>query len=188
MASKPDRRVERTRTALRAAFVEIVLSRGYVEATVEAITARANIGRSTFYMHYKNREEILLESLQRPSTLLAAIVGDDLAVERLVPQLEHFYEQRRLNKVFFEPPAKDIWIKCLARMIEPRLATLSRKTSGRPALPPGLIAVQVAQTQIALIATWLAHYPQQKAPVIANALIDTTHANLAALLRIPPRG
>jgi AcrR family transcriptional regulator len=185
MAPKPDRRVERTRAALKAAFVEIMLSRGYAEATVEAITARANIGRSTFYMHYKNREDLLLESLQRPSTLLAAIVGDNPGAERLVPQLEHFREQRRLNKVFFESPAKDIWIKCLASMIEPRLVALSRKAAGRPALPLGLIAVHIAQAQIALVTTWLLQWPQLRAPAVANALIDTTNANVAALLRMP---
>jgi len=185
MASKPDRRVERTRAALKTAFVEITLSRGYTEATVEAIAARANIGRSTFYMHYKNREDLLLESLQRPSTLLAAIVGDDPGAERLVPQLEHFREQRRLNKVFLESPVKEIWVKCLARMIEPRLATLSRRAGGKPVLPPGLIAAQIAQTQISLVAAWLEHYPQLKPPAVASALIDATHANLAALLRMP---
>ena len=43
--AKPDRRTERTRQALMMAFVGEVLSRGYVDVSVEDIVARANVGR-----------------------------------------------------------------------------------------------------------------------------------------------
>ncbi len=74
---KPDRRSERSRAALMKAFIDLVLSEGYESVTVERIAERANIGRSTFYMHYKGKEDILKQSITRPSSHLAIIVGHD---------------------------------------------------------------------------------------------------------------
>jgi AcrR family transcriptional regulator len=58
---KIDRRIQRTRQALRKALVELVEEKGYDAISVEEITKRANLGRATFYLHYKDKEDILLE-------------------------------------------------------------------------------------------------------------------------------
>lgn len=57
-----DRRVERTRTALRQALLGLLVERGWDEIDVQALCARANVGRSTFYQHYPNKEELLKAS------------------------------------------------------------------------------------------------------------------------------
>ncbi|MGZ5207128.1 MAG: TetR/AcrR family transcriptional regulator, partial [Caldimonas sp.] len=46
---RADRRTTKTRQALMGAFVELMLADGYDSLTVDAIVARANVGRSTFY-------------------------------------------------------------------------------------------------------------------------------------------
>ena len=81
-ARKPDRRTERSRSALMSAFIAIVLSDGYDAVTVERVAERANVGRSTFYMHYKGKEDILRQSLKHPCSVLVAIVGLDVAPRR----------------------------------------------------------------------------------------------------------
>ena len=165
-------------------FVDLLLTRGYADVTVEEIAERANVGRSTFYMHHAGKEEILKQAMQRPSAFLAAIVGQDPESEALVPILIHFREQRKLNRVFFSWPIRPIWVSCLAQMIEPRLATLLRKTgAARPILPLGLIAQQMAEAQIALVANWLGGKFSCRPEAVAEALIATTHANMRALLR-----
>jgi AcrR family transcriptional regulator len=58
---KNDRRVDRTRHALKEALYELLKEKSYEEVTVEEITERANLGRTTFYLHYKDKEELLLE-------------------------------------------------------------------------------------------------------------------------------
>jgi AcrR family transcriptional regulator len=58
---KVDRRVLRTRLALRAALVALIQEKGYDALSVEEITQRANLGRATFYLHYKDKDDILLE-------------------------------------------------------------------------------------------------------------------------------
>jgi AcrR family transcriptional regulator len=57
---KPDRRVQRTRQLLRDALVSLILEKGYQKITVQNIIDRANIGRSTFYAHFRDKEDLLL--------------------------------------------------------------------------------------------------------------------------------
>lgn len=59
--SKTDRRVLRTRAALRQALMELIREKGYDSLTVEEITQYANLGRATFYLHYKDKDDLLLE-------------------------------------------------------------------------------------------------------------------------------
>jgi AcrR family transcriptional regulator len=53
-----DRRVARTRAQLHRAHIALLLEKGYEAMTVEDICAAANVGRSTFYAHYPNKEAL----------------------------------------------------------------------------------------------------------------------------------
>ena len=59
--SKTDRRIQRTRQSLRSALLELIREKGYDGISIEEITERANVGRATFYLHYKDKEDLLLE-------------------------------------------------------------------------------------------------------------------------------
>ena len=56
-----DRRVQRTRRALRNALLELTKEKGYDSISVEEITRQANLGRATFYLHYKDKEDLLVD-------------------------------------------------------------------------------------------------------------------------------
>ena len=63
-----DRRVARTQAALHRALISLILERGYDSITVEEICQTANVGRSTFYLHYTSKDDLKqsgLESLRR---------------------------------------------------------------------------------------------------------------------------
>src|SRR5215469_9237254 len=136
MKPDEDRRVARTRDALKKAFVDLLLSKGYAAISVHDIAERANVGRSTFYMHFKSREDLLHACLARPSTPLADLV-DGAAPETLEPLLAHFKEQRRRNRAIFESPARETWVKHLAGLIELRLARMPVR-GAKPLLPTPL--------------------------------------------------
>lgn len=59
--NKTDRRIQRTRQSLRTALLELIKEKGYDTISTEEITERANVGRATFYLHYKDKEDLLLE-------------------------------------------------------------------------------------------------------------------------------
>jgi AcrR family transcriptional regulator len=57
--SKIDRRIQKTRKVLSQALLDLILEKGYERVTVQDILDRANVGRSTFYTHYENKEQLL---------------------------------------------------------------------------------------------------------------------------------
>jgi AcrR family transcriptional regulator len=61
MPDKSDRRINRTRNLLRDALIELILENSYDVVSVQDIAARADVGRATFYLHYRDKDELLLE-------------------------------------------------------------------------------------------------------------------------------
>ena len=77
MQSKaPDRRIQRTRKVLHEALVQLILEKGYDKVTVQAVLERANVGRSTFYSHYKDLEDLFLSGFENLWTLFEVHLGD----------------------------------------------------------------------------------------------------------------
>lgn len=61
MHEKFDRRINRTRNLLRDALIALILENSYDAVSVQDIAARADVGRATFYLHYRDKDELLLE-------------------------------------------------------------------------------------------------------------------------------
>src|SRR5690242_18297174 len=56
----PDRRIQRTRRLLHEAILELIHERGWDAITVQDVCERADVGRSTFYVHFADKEELLV--------------------------------------------------------------------------------------------------------------------------------
>jgi AcrR family transcriptional regulator len=54
-----DRRVQKTCRLLQDALIALIAEKGYESVTIREILDRANVGRSTFYMHFDNKNELL---------------------------------------------------------------------------------------------------------------------------------
>lgn len=59
-----DRRIQRTRPLLQEALFHLIIERGYEHVTIADITEQANLGRTTFYLHYRDKEHLLQESIK----------------------------------------------------------------------------------------------------------------------------
>ncbi len=57
--ARQDRRIQKTRLSLRTAMVSLIREKGFEALTVQDIIDRANVGRSTFYTHFKSKEDLL---------------------------------------------------------------------------------------------------------------------------------
>jgi AcrR family transcriptional regulator len=55
-----DRRIRRTRRTLSQALIALILEKGYDRVTVQDILDRADVGRSTFYTHFRDKEALLV--------------------------------------------------------------------------------------------------------------------------------
>ena len=65
MARKQDRRIQRTRKLLRDALMSLILEDGYDAISIQDITEKANLGRATFYLHFKDKDELLLDVMDQ---------------------------------------------------------------------------------------------------------------------------
>src|SRR5713101_7199531 len=53
-----DRRIPRTRAMLQHALTSLILQKGYEAITIQDICDETNVGRSTFYAHYTNKDDL----------------------------------------------------------------------------------------------------------------------------------
>jgi AcrR family transcriptional regulator len=63
-AGKQDRRVRRTKELLRSALIALITEKGYDRLTVQDIIDRADVGRSTFYAHFRDKDDLLFYGLE----------------------------------------------------------------------------------------------------------------------------
>lgn len=59
MAKSVDRRILKTQKLLHEALRSLIAEKDYDAITVQNILDRANVGRSTFYMHFRDKDELL---------------------------------------------------------------------------------------------------------------------------------
>jgi len=62
---RPDRRRERTQKQLGDALLALLQERNYDDIRIEDICHRADLGRATFYLHYKYKDLLLFAVLKR---------------------------------------------------------------------------------------------------------------------------
>src|SRR3954468_4673682 len=141
-----DRRTARTRRAILAAFAALVQERRYEAIRVGDIVAEADVGRSTFYDHFKSKDDLLRQSMEWLLRIFAeaAVPGGDEA--RLAFAIGHFWQNRRLARAVLAPPLGASVRRQLEAAIEERLEGEAELRRVR--------AVQLAAAQLALVDAW----------------------------------
>jgi AcrR family transcriptional regulator len=87
--AKTDRRVRRTRELLRRALLSLIQEQGYERITVQDILDRADIGRSTFYAHYRDKDDLLLSGFE---DIRAALAAEQEAAEQAAGAASEFLQ------------------------------------------------------------------------------------------------
>jgi AcrR family transcriptional regulator len=143
-ARSDDRRVRRTRDRLHAALIPLILEKGYDAVTIQDLLDRADVGRTTFYAHYRDKDDLLVAGLGSLRALLrehqrAALArgGDD---DRLLgfsrAMFEHADEQRALFRAIVGRRAGTIVMhhvrRVFADLIRDDLAALAPKGAQVP--------------------------------------------------------
>jgi AcrR family transcriptional regulator len=160
-----DRRIQRTRRELREALFALILERGYEAITVLDITERANLGRTTFYLHYHEKEELLVEGVKELLNELRQGVEPEQAeictyYTRSVRIFEHVARHHRLYQALFgdagPPGIAPLWKTYFAELFQRRV--LSPFHSGESAsVKHDLLAAHAAGSLMSFIDYWLRH-------------------------------
>jgi AcrR family transcriptional regulator len=98
---RADRRVARTRRALKEALTDLILERGYESVTVQDVIDRADVGRSTFYAHFLDKDDLLmaiLADLEMPAPDSSSWTPDEPAFGWTLELFRHFGSGKRLFK------------------------------------------------------------------------------------------
>lgn len=138
---KVDRRVQRTRKLLHESLLGLILERGYDAVTIQDITDRANLGRATFYLHYKDKEDLLLSMLESLADDLIERVGEitDDSVAQAQPvavAFEHARENADLYRALFRAQGafgvveriQQFYAAAIANTLATRYAAMGKET------------------------------------------------------------
>jgi AcrR family transcriptional regulator len=178
MLKKPDRRKPRTRRLLRDALLDLILEKGYDQVTVQDIADRANLGRATFYLHFVDKEDLLMRSLRE--------IFDDLKARFDVPPAQAMPLDMPLRAVPFQHAGeyRDVYRVILlseqgtaavlngirdylAESIQERIEA-AQGTSGEARMPVEVVAHYLAGGLLSMISWWL----RQETPYSAEMMAD----------------
>ena len=186
-----DRRVRRTRQLLHTALASLIHQKPYEGIVVKEILARANVGRSTFYSHFRDKQDLLetsirdvLEQRETLSCTRGRSVGDPI-LERTLRLFEHIERQRAALR---EPPdvrrlagvherLEAELVRSIVQALESRPAA---RTQNAPAIPPELIAQFVASTFLVVLQWWFEKAPSRSAAEANDVLAGLLQPVLSA--------
>lgn len=97
-AGRPGRpRSEKARKAVMRSALALLRQVGFHELTIEAVAARAGVGKATIYRWWPNKAELVIE-------LFASVVGEELSFPTSPPVLDAIHQQmRRWVPIFHSP-------------------------------------------------------------------------------------
>ena len=118
-----DPRVERSRRVVLSAALDLLGEVGYGGLTIEAVAARAGVGKSTIYRHWSGKPE-LVEDAVRTLKAAVAVPPDGTVRERLTAVL-----QQMARNI-----ADSTWSTCLPAIIDaaerdPEVLAIQRRLS-----------------------------------------------------------
>lgn len=145
-ARTDDRRSARTRKAILSAFVALVLERRYETIRVSEVIDKADVGRSTFYEHFRSKDDLLRKSMEGLLAMIADAAAPAPDEAKLAFAVDHFWENRRLARAVLAPPLGASVRRLLEGLIEARLEDEPDLAHAR--------AVQIAGAQLALLEAW----------------------------------
>ncbi len=159
---KTDERVRRTHERLGSALVALIQEKSIDDVTVQEVLDRASVGRSTFYLHFRDKNDLLLSQLEKflemMSTALSVRKEKSLRVVPVAEMFEHIGSQKKMYRALADSGRLndffDLAQGYFARGIERRLVE-----SGRlPKLPERELAARasaMAGSLLSLLRWWL---------------------------------
>lgn len=160
MIDKNDRRSRRTRQALGDALVELMMEKGYEAISVKDIIGHANVGRSTFYSHYADKEELFVSQLDRLVELLSQHVPQDNSDggNPFFPSLGlfiHIREQWKLYRILAWGSGVDLLTRHLQKSLSEKIDERLSAGGQSYEVPLPVMANFLSGSFLSLVTWWL---------------------------------
>jgi AcrR family transcriptional regulator len=170
-----DRRVQRTKSSLHNALIGLAREKPYPSIAVKEILDRANVGRSTFYMHFRDKDDLLVSGIRQILRSIQDPPRRASAVEQIVafslPLLKHIDEHRAATGPKMKREGRLIMHQHMQNVLTTLIANeLALISAGRPKrqVPTGLVARHVASTFV-LVLNWQVESDSALAPEDVDA-------------------
>jgi AcrR family transcriptional regulator len=162
---KEDRRTRRTRQLLRDALLSLLKEKRYVDISVQDIIERADIARSTFYVHYMDKDDLLVgkwgvfaSNLGHQATQM---IHEQKTSESIFPTrvwFQHIRAQNELLKIIAKDSAIDLAMKTLHGILRNDVqAKVGKHLSADDSVPASLVVEYMANALMTLIKWWIKH-------------------------------
>lgn len=175
LSEKSDRRINRTRTTLFHALFELMNEKRYEDITVQDIIDRANVGRSTFYAHFQDKEDLAMSNLVNILDSLTTAMGNsDSDAQNFLPGpelfehiREHFPHFKAMTsghglELFFQK-GQEYWSERVAARLQSMLPP-----GKEPKVPIPILAHYVSGTFVNLLKWWV----DNKMPYTAERMTE----------------
>ena len=156
-----DRRVQRTRQLLLDALIKLILEKGYEAITVQDIIDRANVGRSTFYSHFQDKEALLLSGSENILGVFEkfqkAPTPENAGWDLILALFQHVGENRLVFKALFGKQGGAILPNYMRKILTASLKEHFQKTfpKKKPPVPLDIFAQYLVSAFFGLLVWWL---------------------------------
>lgn len=189
--NRADRRIRRTISMIRHALAQLIGEKGFDAITVSDLTGTADINRATFYLHYRDKydllnkceEEILsdIESISHASLKhssksdLEHDLREGKPVPFLVELLTYCKENSDLIKALLGPRGDLTFHRQLKKIMEKNLMLrLKEEGTGNKVIPYDYITAYVISADLAMVQFWLEHGMHEDPETLALMINEMT--------------
>jgi AcrR family transcriptional regulator len=159
---KPDNRIRRTRARLGDALVALMQEKPVDKITVREVLRKAAVGRSTFYLHFRDKDDLFLcvleEGLDMWSTALDRNREKSLRVLPVAEFFAHVASARKLYRALTDAGRLNDFLELahgyFARGIQQRLKQ-SLRVAKLPENERGACAIALAGSLLSLLRWWM---------------------------------
>lgn len=158
-----DRRVQKTKKILSESLIALILEKGFEKVTIQEIIDRANVGRSTFYTHYENKEQLLLAGPENLGVSLWNITGQHKSQSGkggldFLPLFLHARENVALAKAMFGRKSGELFNGHLLNHLSEGIKEKFKNTFGKTKQDKLWLQYQsrsLAAAVLSLLVSWL---------------------------------
>ena len=187
MSKKLDPRIVRTRQLLADALLALILRKGYNALTVQDITTEATLNRSTFYVHYKDKDDLFQH-------VIASVLDEFRTIQidnRLATDVDFIYgiyvrlfEHVQTHRTFYRvmlgnetvAPFTQQMSDHLRDLINDLLTVTAAETG---TIAPELFASFVSSAFMGVTRWWIISAPDHRPQQIAAQFMRLTLAGMA---------
>lgn len=164
------RKAAHTRQKIVDAFTALALRHRYAAIRMSDILTQAGVGKSTFYEHFRGKDDVLVDAMQ-PVILALATAASRRAARLYVREMvKHLWDRRSIGRALLDSSSAPIVQRSLAAAIVPHAIR-----AGLSCDAAQLTARGIAAAHLAMLRSWLAGETPSTIDTMTDRLIACSH-------------